>query len=221
MLSLLSLASALSLDISAGSSFPTDVGLRGMVEGPGRVRGMFQVGLLPSPYLDAINQTAVSQEWYDQTTADLIEAALHHALALRLHAGWRPFPKLGFFLSGGYGFLGLGGGLTGSQAFAILTGYDIPIPGGYLEYDIHASLHRAEFLLGWEWILKEHLLIRSELGASYTFSAHSEMERNFDVPFLLEGILDDWETEGEDKLDSIFTRFVHTPIINLEVGWRF
>ena len=49
------------------TSFPTDVGLRGTFEGPGRVRLTASAGLLPRPYLDAINDTATANAWYDDT----------------------------------------------------------------------------------------------------------------------------------------------------------
>jgi hypothetical protein len=79
-------------NLEAYTSFPTDVGLRGTLEGPGRVRVTGSVGLLPRPYLGVINDNATAQGWYDHDTADLVDAALQDALVLRAHVGWRPFP---------------------------------------------------------------------------------------------------------------------------------
>ena len=166
-------------------------------------------------------KVAVAEEWYSETTAELIEATLHNALLFRLHLGWRPFEGHGFSFGLGYGWIGLGGGLTGSQAFAILTGYDFPMPNDFLEYDTQAVLHRLEAEADWEWLLKDHWLIRARLGGSYTFAAHVQLERQFEVPSLLEGVVSSWEEEGAGKLEDTFTRYVHTPILGIETGWRF
>jgi len=57
--------------------------------------------------------------------ADLLDAALADALVLRAHLGWRPFPRDGFQVELGYGWIGLGAGIPGSALIAIETGNDL------------------------------------------------------------------------------------------------
>jgi hypothetical protein len=208
-------------NLEAYTSFPTDVGLRGTLEGPGRVRVTGSVGLLPRPYLGVINDTATAQGWYDDDTADLVDAALQDALVLRAHVGWRPFPKLGFQFELGYGWIGLGGGLTSAQILEAEYGYDFGwLLGDDYDFAAAATLHRVEASVGWEHVIGTHLLVRWDLGASYTLDATARVEREFDGwPF--DAALDDLQDDAEDDLERVLERHVHTPIVALGVGWRF
>jgi hypothetical protein len=228
LLALLSLPTAAAEDrallggVELFTAFPTDVGLRGTLEGPGRVRLTSSVGLMPRPYLDAINDTATDQGWYDEDTADLIDAALKDALVLRAHLGWRPVERIGLQLEAGYGWIGLGGGLTGAEIIEAKYGFDMSYwLGDDYNFRSEASLHRVEASVGWEQVFREHLLIRFDLGGSYTFAAKAEVHRDFDGGWLFNDALDDLEDDMEDDLEETFTRSVHTPIIALGVGWRF
>ena len=216
------LAGAWTTDVELFTSVPTDVGLRVVEEGPGRLRLMGSAGLMPRPYLDLTNDIAVSSGWYKEETAQIIDAALQDAICLRLHLGWRPFPKAGFQFGAGYGFLGLGGGITGSDLLSILTGYEIPdFVDGYFDYRAQAALHRLEAALGWEWAIKEHVKIRLDLGFSYTLDARAKLEPEFDVPGWAEPYLDELEDKAEDDLETVLERYVHTPILAVGAGWRF
>ena len=209
-----------SLDVY--TAFPTDVGVRGLFEGPGRVRLSASVGLLPDGYLDAINTVAVDAGWYDDRTAEVIDTALDGAAVARVHLGWRPFPAHGFFAEAGYGWIGLGGGVTAADVIYADTGYDLSdYLGDALPFDASADLHRAEVALGWELVFVEHLLVRFDLGYSYTVSAETRIRHAFDVPFFLEGSVEDLEENAEDELRRTLEEHVHTPIIGVGAGWRF
>lgn len=204
------------------TAFPTDVGLRGVVEGPGRLRLVGSAGLMPRAYLGAINDVATGAGWYSDTDAEIIEVALQDALVLRAHLGWRPWARQGFQFELGYGWVGLGGGFTGAELIEAYTGYDLSaFAGDKYSFSAGASLHRAEASLGWEHPLWRGLFLRWDLGASYTFAATAEVEREFDANVLLEGALDRVQDDAEAELVTILEQYVHTPIVGLGVGWRF
>lgn len=204
------------------TSFPTDVGIRGSFEAPGRLRVTGSVGWLPRPYLDVINNTAVANGWYKEKDADLIDAALKNAVVLRTHLGWRPFPKLGLQFEVGYSWIGLGGGLTGGELLEAETGYDLSyFFGDNYNFSAKAELHRVEASLGWEHVIAKHLLIRWDIGGSYTFQAAAKVEHEFETSWPFTGPIQDLEDEAEEKLETILEKHVHTPILALGVGWRF
>ena len=204
------------------TAVPTDVGLRGTLEGPGRVRLTGSAGLLPRPYLDAINDVAMANAWYDEKTASLIDAALQDALVLRLHLGWRPFPEQGFQFELGYGWIGLGGGLTGADIIEVTTGYDLAaFLGDSYPFAATASLHRVEASFGWEHVFGGHFLFRWDLGASYTLSAEADVVHDFDSPALFDPFFADVEAKANDELEIVLEKYVHTPILSVGVGWRF
>jgi hypothetical protein len=204
------------------TSFPTDVGLRGTLEGPGRVRITGSAGLLPRPYLGLINDTATSAGWYTEEDATLIDAALREAVVLRAHLGWRPFRDLGFQFELGYGRIGLGGGLTGAEVIEAYTGYDLEdVMGKGYELTAAADMHRLDLSVGWEHVIARHFLIRWDVGGSWTFDAKAKVERDFDAFWPLDDLIDDATDDVEDDLEATLERSVHTPIVALGVGWRF
>ena len=203
------------------TAFPTDVGVRGTLEGPGRVRLTGSAGRLPQPYLDAINNTATARGWYDDHTAGLIDTALQDAVVLRAHLGWRPIDRLGFQFEAGFGWMGLGGGLTSAEVLEAMYGYDLSAwLGNDYSFLAEAVLRRAEGSVGWEHVIGEHILVRWDLGVSYTVNATARVDRNFDAGWLFNDALDDLEDGLEDDLEDALEK-VHTPILALGIGWRF
>ena len=208
--------------VEVTTAFPTDVGIRGVFEGPGRLRLVGSAGLMPSGYLGAINDVATGAGWYTSTDAEIIEVALEDALVLRAHLGWRPLPRQGFQFQVGYSWVGLGGGFTGSEIIEATTGYDLSaFAGDKYSFAASAALHRVEASLGWEHPLYRGLFLRWDLGASYSFAATAHVEREFDSNVLVEAVLDRAEEAAEDELVTILEQYVHTPILGLGVGWRF
>lgn len=119
-------ASPWRLELSAGTQFPADVDVRATLEGPHRLLGSLSIGLLPSAYVDVLNEVLVSANAYNQSTADLIRVALKDSLVVRMRLGWRPFSDHGFYFMGGYGFAALGGGVSGIELLALAAGKTPP-----------------------------------------------------------------------------------------------
>jgi len=212
---------AATLDIDVFTALPTEVGLRATGEGPGRLRLSLSGGVLPGPYLDEINREALANDWYDEQTVALIEQALRHSAIFGAHLGWRPFPKHGLQAEAGWGYMGLGGGLTGAQVLSAGTGYDLSWLGdiGY-DYSVRASLQRIEGTVGWEWVVAHHVHLRLDVGWSQTVAVKADVQPDFDVPWVLQGYEDDMEAKTEADLKEDLAK-INTPILALGAGWRF
>lgn len=207
---------------AVGTEFPLHVGAKLAAEFPGRVRYSLSGGWMPVAYVDAINAVAIDQAWYDATTADIVSATLENAVVIRNHLGWRPFPKLGFQVEFGYGWVGLGGGLTGSEFLGIVL--ETEVPEELLSdraIDASATLHMADVVVGWNQPIWKGLFLRVDLGAAFTVAAETTLTPAFDVPFWADDFVGGYTDAGEQKLDEVFLTYVHLPTIGIFAGWRF
>lgn len=226
ILSLLSLASAGDLGLTpyAGTDFPIMAGGGVTAELPGRIRIDGAAGLLPGPYWDTVNHALVSFEVYSEDTAQLIDILLTGALVLRLEAGWQPWAQRGFFFSAGYQHLGLAGGSTNIALYAdgiTAALYEsASAMFGDLEVVVVPSMLTGR--TGWEWVLRENILLRATLGFAYTVRSRSEV-RMTDPPSnpIAAALSDALTEEAEVYLDDVFESWVHTPMIGLYSGYRF
>ena len=75
---------------------------------------------------------------------------------------------------------------------------------------------------GWEWVLRENILLRATLGFAYTVRSRSEV-RMTDPPSnpIAAALSDALTEEAEVYLDDVFESWVHTPMIGLYSGYRF
>lgn len=208
------------IDLLARTDFPIDVGLALDVETPQRLRFGLGVGVVPGPYLQAIDKISVAAGWYDQPTADLIEDTVTGALTLHPVIGVRPFPKEGLVIDAGFKLALLGGRNTTAGLVATLTGNEVPesFPEDERSLKAAALLGMVTVRMGWVWEPVDRLAIRFDIGGNFTVSSDSRILPPEDVRFAAA-----WEPltrAGEIYLDETFTRWVHTPTIGIGIGWR-
>lgn len=200
------------LGVGAGTDFPLSVGAHLRAELPGRLQLGVAAGLLPRPYLDTINEVLVSMGAYDQNTAELIAAALHNALVLRGQLGWRPFASSGFYFSGGYTLVTLGGSLTGSEIVSAATG--VSPPGSErVEVQATSSLHQAGVELGWRWPLGQRFRLEAAIGGFVTLAASTQMDSP-DSP-VFSRLATPLFAAGENYLNDRYTSYVHAGYVGL------
>lgn len=208
------------LGLEALTDFPIQVGGRLWIEVPHRIRFAATFGYLPGPYVDTINAFLVAVGAYDQDTAGLIKAALTQSLIVRLHGGWRPFRRRGAYFELGYGLAALGGGLTGSQAIAAVTGTTPPTdPNESRGYDVQSILHLLDIELGWQWPVWRGLTFRVALGAALTVWSNTTVTPRFQP--RLPGLQEQFTSAAEQYLDNTYRSYVFTPTVTFAAGWRF
>ena len=206
------------VDAGLYTDFPTSVGLRGTVELPGRLRLSLGGGVLPDPYLASIHGVATGAGWYSDELATLIDTALTRAWVLRSQVGWRPWEDRGFVASGGVQqVLAVGGEAVAEE---VKAGFRAAAADGS-DYFPRSRLTLLTVDVGHEWILQERLVLRATLGGAFTLGASTKAEElaKAEAPF------DRLRAAGrgllEDYLDDTYTRYVHTPSLGVEIGWRF
>jgi hypothetical protein len=206
------------LQIEALTEVPIDVGARVLIEVPARLRLSSSLGVLPSPYVDVINDSAVALGGYNQQTADLIASSLGSSLVWRTHLGWRPFPRAGFAFDVGYGLVTLGGGVNAADALAAAAGHNAPAKPGGATYNVASTLQMIDADLGWEWkLLGDHLVIEAALGFSGTLAASTSATPQGSQS----RVKDAFGEEAANYLDGLYTSYVFTPVVTAAVGYRF
>ena len=209
------------LALEAATDFPADVGGRLTAELPWRLRLTTSLGVLPGGYVDVINAVVVGLGGYNQSTADLVRTALQNSLVWRLHAGWRPFERLGLYVDVGYGLAALGGSAAGDQIISAATGRTVPTTGGR-QYDLSSTLHMVDVEIGWEWALWGRLSLRAAVGGAFTLGASTSMTPKFPTGSALEARgVQAFTSFGAAYLDHTYTSYVHAPLVTVAVGYRF
>lgn len=209
-----------SLVAGVNTDLPLSLGARLGVEFPGRWRASTTLGFLPEGYIRTLNNFLVSNNTYNQNTADLIQSTLKSSLVWRLHVGYRPFANYGFHIEAGYGLVTLGGSATASEIVTGVTGTSLPASdaGSGKSFNISSTLYMLNIELGWEWFWRD-LYFRASLGGSFTAAASTSVQANYTPAFpRLTGA---FTGATETYLNDIYTRYVHTPTVSLTVGYRF
>lgn len=213
-----------SLDVAVRTDVPVLVGATVTWEGPARLRGRLTAGTMPGPYVDLTNAAMTGFDIYSDTVADIIDHALRRSIVLRVEGGFRPLPRRGLTLGVGYQLLTLGGdsadlSLFGEASDPVLVERARSLTG---DLEVGITDHMLTGEVGYEWPIREHLLIGTSLGFAYTVSADSRVSptREADGP-LEQEVIDAATASTADYLTYVFEEWVHLPMIGVSVGWRF
>lgn len=208
-----------SLALGVGTDFPLSVHATALLELPGRLQLSTSLGLLPRPYLRLLNDVLVEAGEYSEDEAQLIEDSLSQAGVWRTHLGWRPFPRAGFYLSGGYTLITLGGGVTGSSALFRLAGVEVPedLLAAVQLAEARSTLHQAAAELGWQWRLPARLRLRLGVGGFTTLGASTTFTPR--VPEPLASLAEPYLREAELRLDETYRERVHGAYVALALAY--
>ena len=204
--------------LEALTDFPVQLGGKVWVELPHRLRVSTSLGVLPGGYVDVINSFLVGVGAYNEATADVVRSSLESSLIWRVHAGWRPMSRRGFYFEIGYGLATLGGGLTAQDLICAMTGAAPPSGTSTgANYSVSSTLHMVDIELGWCWTLFRGLTLRAAVGAALTVGADTSVE-----PLAYQGsrLVKQFSAFSETYLDDIYTSYVFTPTLTVAVGWR-
>jgi hypothetical protein len=211
------------LAVEALTDLPLDVGGRASLEMPYGLRATASLGGLPGGYVDLVNAVIVAAGGYDQATADVIASAIASSLVFRVHLGWRPIRRHGFYFEVGYGLVALGGDLTTEDLFVAATGVERPAnPRAEARgYDVGSALHMIDVEVGWELVFWRHFVVRLAVGVAATVGATTEVSPRFTPhPLAADGVAA-LAAEGAAYLDETYTTYVHLPTVSVALGYRF
>ncbi len=213
-------AGAWHVDLMARTDFPVDAGVALDVETPERLRLGLGLGVVPAPYVDAINAVAYAANWYDTATGDLIQDTIGASFVVHPVIGVRPVAREGFVVDAGFKLAVLGGKNTSAGLIAGLTGEEIPEGYSAAARDLRATavVGMVTTRLGWVWEPTDHLVVRLDLGGAFTVTSTSRVSPPDGA--AAERLWAPLTRAGEVYLDQTMTRYVHTPTIGVGVGWR-
>ncbi len=190
-----------------------------------RLRLEGTAGVLPSPYVDAINWGMTTFDVYSDTTAELIDVVLQNAIVLHGQVGYQVLPRRPLSISVGYQRIGFAGDTTDIDLFS-----DAVIPQGILdstrsdfgELEVDLTSHMVTGEVGYQWLLREHIVLRSSMAFAYTFHSKTDVyaTREAQNP-LEEESLTLVNEAAADYLDFVFEEWVHLPMIGISAGYRF
>jgi hypothetical protein len=200
------------LDLGGGTHVPVSVGGEAVVELPGRLLVGLHLGFMPAGYVRLMNEVATGFGWYDEQTASLIQSGLERSLILRASVGWRPFPRAGFELWGGYTLGALGGGLSAADLIEAVTGLPFPAAEGQ-EVPMRSNVHALHAAIGWRFVWVEHVVLRIGLGYLHAVGASTRIES-------ADAGRSPWVVAAEDYLDDTFREYVQTIDARITLSYR-
>jgi hypothetical protein len=209
------------LEAGVGTDFPVQVGARVGAEMPGRVRLSTSLGILPGPYVDAINGIVVATGAYGRDEADLVSNTLSTSLVWRTHVGWRPIASAGFYVDAGYGLVALGGGGTAAEIIAGLTDRDVPPGAGQLPISAKSTLHMLDVEVGWRFPIGPHFAAWTALGGAFTLGSSTRLTPDATNDPRIDQAARAIADAGARRLDDIYTSYVFTPVLSLGVAYVF
>lgn len=208
------------VDLLARTDFPVDVGLAVDVETPERFRFGLAIGVVPGPYIQAVNAICVAAGCYDTATATLIEDSIRGAFTVHPVVGFRPHPRAGFVAEAGFKLALLGGANTPAGLVAGLTGEAVPdgATGSERALRAAATVGMVTANVGWLWEPKRSFVVRLDVGGAFTVFSETTIlaPEGTRIPRAWEPLT----AAGETYLDTTLQTYVHTPTVRLSLGWR-
>jgi len=211
-------ARPLGWEVSAGTRFPLEIGVEGVLEAPFGLTAHLGLGWMPGFYLSAINETAVGFDWYDETDAALVTAALEDAFLISPSIGFRPPPLPGFEVYAGYVLAFLGGTVTRAEAEEIS---DEDLRGsGVNEVPLSGKAHGFQLGLAYQMELRPHLALRMSLAYFQLFDSGTSIDVTVNGA-AAQRVVDRVENRIDVYLNDLLTTYVKSPLFGVAVVWRF
>jgi hypothetical protein len=206
-------------ELSAGTRFPLEIGIEGVLEVPLGFTAHFGLGWMPRFYRDAINETAVGFGWYDDEDAALVRAALEDAFLISPSIGWRPPPIPGLEVYGGYVLAFLGGTVTRPEVEAIVD-EDLPAAAGVAEVPLSGKGHGFQLGVAYQATLAPHVGLRMSLAYFQLFDSSAGIDLEVSGQ-AAQRVLERVETRLDEKLHDLLTTYVKAPLFGIAVVYVF
>ncbi|MCA9623054.1 MAG: hypothetical protein KC731_28745, partial [Myxococcales bacterium] len=207
------------VDLALSAQAPLSLGAMAGLELPARLLVELEVGWMPPAFGSAIGGLVQSFGGFDSTIGQLVDEAFDDAVVVRASGGWRPFSSAGFFLFGGYTYVGLSGSITPAKIASVAgDSFASQVAAQVITQDVNVSsqLHNFHVGLGWRWVVWDHLVIRASLAYMQTLGSSSSVETpqapavgNAATPIV------------DEELSAIYGTYVKLPVIGLAAGYRF
>lgn len=202
-------------EISFGTEFPISIGVKTSIEIFYGFILSANIGYMPENYVKTINSVVVYFDGYDDNTASLIEDSISNSLVLSFTIGYKPLKNFGLYFDFGYTVAFLGGDVSSSELISVVTGRDL---SSYRSNKIPASsqIHNVVFHVGYKFNTKYDILIDTGLGLLKTFASKTEFDIKPDIDKT-----NQLESDIDEYMNDIYTKYFISPIIYLNLGYSF
>lgn len=169
------------LSLEAVTNAPVDMGARVTLEAPFRARLSLGAGVVPRPYLKAVNRIVAAAGAYQERTADIVDGSFDDGSTWRAQVGFRPFAGYGFYIDGGYSRVRLSGNVyvadvAPSLGDLVIAGVSVRDAG----YRVTMTMHLWLVEIGWQARVFDRLVLGAGLGVMGTVSARTRAEPDFE-----------------------------------------
>ena len=206
------------LAVEAVTNAPVDIGARVTAETPFRLRVASGFGVVPDAYLGVVNGVVSGMGAYDGRTADIIDGALEGGSVWRTQLGFRPFPRAGFYVDGGYALVHLSGSIYGSDVAApdvVIAGTDVRNAG----YDLHTTVHMWLIEAGWQAHVLERMVLGAALGVQGTIASDTDATPNFEQGRTAAGR--SMSAQAVRDIDDILETYGYVTTLTVRFGYDF
>jgi hypothetical protein len=206
-------------ELSAGTRFPLELGVEGAIEAPYGITAHLGFGFMPRFYRDAINEAAVGFDWYDDTDASLVAAALEDAFLISPTLGWRPPPVPDLEIFVGYTVAFAGGTLTRMEAEEV-SDMELPNAAGIDEVPLGGTVHAFQLGVAYHIALQEHLALRLSLAYFQVVGSSSSIDVTVNGA-AAQRVVTRVENRLDEYLRDLLTTYVKSPLLGVAAVWRF
>lgn len=206
------------LALEAVTNAPVDIGARVTAETPFRLRVATGFGVVPDAYLGIVNGVVSGMGAYDDRTADIIDGAFDGGTVWRMQLGFRPFPRAGFYVDGGYALVRLSGSIDGSDVSApdvVVGGTSVRDAG----YDLDTTVHMWLIEAGWQAYVLDRVVLGAALGVQGTIAADTDATPNFEQGRTAAGR--SMSEQAVRDIDHVLETYGYVPTLTLRVGYDF
>jgi hypothetical protein len=208
------------LSLEGVTNAPVDVGARITGETPFRLRGAAGFGIIPGAYLGLINDAVSGMGAYDDRTAGIVDGSFSGGHVWRAQVGFRPFPRAGFYVDGGYAHVVLSGNVYGSDVAPevdelVVEGIDLGDAG----YRVNTTLHMWLVEIGWQAQVARRMTLGAALGVMGTLSAWTEADPNFEQGRSELGR--SLSANATREIDDALETYGYVPTLTLRIGYDF
>lgn len=205
-------------EAALGTRFPLDLEIEGAIVVPLGFTARLGFGWMPHGYRDLINDAAVGLDLYDDTDAEIVEAALEDAFLITPTIGWRPPLPGGLEIYGGYVFTSLGGTVTREEAETV-SGEDLR-GVGVAEVPLGGSAHGFQLGLAYQAELAPHVALRLSLAYFQIVQASARIDLEVQGA-AANRVRDRVETALDDRVDELLSSYVKAPLLGVSGVWQF
>ena len=208
------------LDVAASTLVPISMGVMVEYKVNKYVQLGFDVGYMPSPYVDLINSVNESLGAYGESTGEVISNSLQNSFVMSPQVKFFPLKKFPLFISLGYTLIALGAGINSFETLSVVfpdfadTGIGAFQNSTFASTDIPVTttVHNVKIGAGIKQYFRNNIYVTGELAFFKAF---------YSTTTITDSNLSTLESELDYYMNDLYVTYITIPVIGLAVGYSF